>query len=414
MTMTSSAPEPRPDGDVHSPLARGWYMPPRLVDVAVACFIAILSVGFAVGPGLERGQAHKLIGFALFLGLLSAGPIAWRRTYPLWMLGVVQGATALHLLINHDWPQSGGLALALSLYGVALTRDRDDTRRIAVALIGLNAVLILATGFVDGIGSVVSNLFVLVLLVGGASVLGDNVRTRRAYLASLIERARRLEREREEQAARAVQDERARIARELHDAVAHHVSAIAVMAGAAQEVAEEDPGRARDALQAIQATSRDALAEMRALVGVLSPEGTAEYAPQPGRGDVDRLVAQTRTAGLPVTLRVEGTPRRLPEAVDLSAYRIVQEALTNTLKHAAGASAEVVVRYLESDVELEVTDDGRGVTAAGPAAEAPHAGRGLIGMRERVALFHGELVAGPGPRGGFRVRARLPLAGLAS
>lgn len=401
-------------GDSQRLPSRGWTLPPRVGDVLIAAAITFLSVGFAIAPGIERNMEHKLIGFALVLGLLSAGAIVWRRIYPLWVIGVVQVATALHLLINHDWPQSGGLALAVALYGVAVTRDRDESLRTAIALIGINAVLILATGFRDGYGSVLSNLFILVVLVGGSWALGDNRRTRRAYIASVVERAQRLEREREEKAARAVLDERARIARELHDAVAHHVSAIAVTAGAAEEVAEQDPARARDALRAIQATSRDALAEMRALVGVLSPDGGADLAPQPGLGDVDRLVAQTRTAGLPVTLRVEGTPRRLPEAVDLSAYRILQEALTNTLKHAAGARAEVVVRYLDSDIELEVTDDGHGVAASTTVEEAPHAGRGLIGMRERVALFHGELVAGPDPRGGFLVRARLPLAGLAS
>jgi signal transduction histidine kinase len=400
-----------PDRGDPPPPERGWSVPPRLADTAVAGLITVASLGFALGPGLERGQERHLIGFAVALGLLSAIPVAWRRRYPIWVLWLVQAATALHLLINHDWPQSGGLAIALALYGVTVTRDRDPSRRIALTVAALNAALICVTGFADGLGSIVAGLFTCALLVGGSWVLGDNVRTRRAYLNSLIERAHRLEQEREQEAARAVYDERARIARELHDAVAHHVSAIAVTAGAAEEVAESDPARAREALRAIQSTSRDALAEMRALVGVLTPGGEAEYAPQPGLGDVDRLVAQTCTAGLPVTLRVEGTPRRLPEAVDLSAYRIVQEALTNTLKHSGGASAEVVVRYAEGTLELEVTDDGPGEGGPQQPAEAPHVGRGLIGMRERVALFHGELVAGPGPRGGFRVHARLPLAG---
>ena len=399
---------------VQAPQNRGWAVPPRLVDAAAAWFLTIVSIGFAFGHGDGRSGNHLAIGIAAGLGVASAAAVAWRRVHPIAVLAVAQAATAGHLFLQHDWPPAGGLAIALILWAVALTREREESLRIALALAALNATLIAVSSWTDGVSAVVSNLFSCALLIGGSWAWGDNMRTRRAYFASLVERAQRLEREREGRAARAVLGERARIARELHDAVAHHVSAIAVTAGAAEEVAEEDPARAREALRAIRATSRDALAEMRALVGVLSPDGGAEYAPHPGLGDVDRLVAQTRTAGLPVTLRVEGTPRPLPEAVDLSAYRIVQEALTNTLKHAAGATAEVVVRYLDADVELEVTDDGRGVAAPGSVGEAPHAGRGLIGMRERVALFHGELVAGPEPRGGFRVRARLPLAGLAS
>jgi signal transduction histidine kinase len=185
----------------------------------------------------------------------------------------------------------------------------------------------------------VASFFVVMALVVGSWSLGDNMRTRRAYLAQLEERARRLEREQEETAQRAVEEERTRIARELHDVVAHHISAIAVQAGAGAEIAERDPPRAREVLHFIQETSRGALAEMRAMLNMLhsrSESGT-DRAPQPSLAQVERLLNQSRAAGLPVTLRVEGDARPLPEALDLSAYRIVQEALTNILKHAGPA-----------------------------------------------------------------------------
>jgi signal transduction histidine kinase len=211
--------------------------------------------------------------------------------------------------------------------------------------------------------------------------------------------------------------ERARIARELHDVVAHHISAIAVQAGAGAAVAERDPRRTRDVLESIQETSREALAEMRAMLNVLrsDDEAPAERVPQPSLAQIERLVKQSLAVGLPVTLKVDGTPHALPEALDVSAYRIVQEALTNVLKHAGPAHAAVLIRYTPDAVELEIRDDGRGArgrpdgsnTSNGSTAAGP--GRGLVGMRERVALFGGELVAGPAPDHGFTVRARLPV-----
>ncbi|HWE61212.1 MAG TPA: sensor histidine kinase, partial [Chloroflexota bacterium] len=198
------------------------------------------------------------------------------------------------------------------------------------------------------------------------------------------------------------------IARELHDIVAHHVSAIAVQAGAAEEIAERDPRRAREVLQTIQGTSRQALAEMRAMLSVLrsDDEARARRDPQPSVAQLDRLVDQSRAAGLRVTLRVEGAVRPLPEALDISAYRIVQEALTNSLKHAGPAHALVLVRYADEAVELEISDDGRG---PGVQRDGVAEGRGLVGMRERVALFGGDLIVGALAGQGFRVRARFPL-----
>ncbi|MGB8940476.1 MAG: sensor histidine kinase [Streptomyces sp.] len=247
-----------------------------------------------------------------------------------------------------------------------------------------------------------------------AWVLGDSIRTRRAYFAQLEERADRLEKERAAQSKVAVAAERARIARELHDVVAHNVSVMVVQADGAAYVLDQAPEQAKQALETISGTGRQALAEMRRLLGVLRTgehEESGEYVPQPDVEQLDELIEQVRTAGLPVDFKVEGTPRPLPSGVELTAYRIVQEALTNTRKHGGentGASVRLV--YFDDGLGLLVEDDGKG---------APHelyedggadgSGHGLIGMRERVGMVGGTLDAGPRPGGGFRISALLPL-----
>ncbi|WP_405907315.1 MULTISPECIES: sensor histidine kinase [unclassified Streptomyces] len=247
-----------------------------------------------------------------------------------------------------------------------------------------------------------------------AWVLGDSIRTRRAYLAQLEERAARLEKEREAQSKVAVAAERARIARELHDVVAHNVSVMVVQADGAAYVMDTAPEQARKALETISGTGRQALAEMRRLLGVLRTgehQEVGEYVPQPDVEQLADLIEQCRTSGLPVDFKVEGTPRPLPSGVELTAYRIVQEALTNTRKHGGpntGASVRLV--YFDDGLGLLVEDDGKG---------APHElyeeggadgqGHGLIGMRERVGMVGGTLDAGPRPGGGFRISALLPL-----
>jgi signal transduction histidine kinase len=242
-----------------------------------------------------------------------------------------------------------------------------------------------------------------------AWVLGDNIRTRRAYLSELEARAARLEREREQRDERAVADERSRIARELHDVIAHNVSVMVVQASAGEEVFDTDPRRARESLSAVASTGRAALTELRRLMGVIRAEeeheAAADYAPQPGLEYLDELVHQVRDTGLAVELSVLGEPRPLPEGIGLCAYRIVQEALTNTLKHADASRAEVSVRYVADALELQVLDDGRGPTQV----NGEGLGHGLIGMRERVALFGGELSARARPDHGYEVRARIPL-----
>jgi signal transduction histidine kinase len=245
-----------------------------------------------------------------------------------------------------------------------------------------------------------------------AWVLGDSMRYRRAYYASLEDRAARLEAERDAQAKIATAAERARIARELHDVIAHNVSVMVVQADGASYAMDTDPARAREALAAISATGRQALAEMRRLLGVLRHEGdgaNSVRAPQPGIGELGELLDQARGAGLPVSFTVEGDPQPLPGGVALAAYRIVQESLTNTRKHAGPvASASILLRYARDAVVLTISDDGWGDLGGTAPPGAP--GHGLPGMRERVAVYGGSVTAGPRSGGGFEVVATLPLA----
>ena len=220
------------------------------------------------------------------------------------------------------------------------------------------------------------------------------------------ERAARIELQRAEEARAAVAEERARIARELHDVVGHSVSVMTVQASGVRRLLKPDQEREREALLVVEQAGREALAEMRRLVGVLRrPEEAPALAPQPSLQHLDRLVEQARDAGLPVHVHVEGNATELPAGLDLTAYRLVQEALTNAIKHAQATRADVVVRYGDGAVELVVTDDGRGSSDG----SAESGGHGLVGMRERVAVYGGELEAGPEPGGGFALRARLPL-----
>ena len=231
-------------------------------------------------------------------------------------------------------------------------------------------------------------------------LLGDSIGSRRAYVHEIEEKAARLERERETDARRIVAEEQARIARELHDVVAHALSVIVVQAGAAQEVFDLDPSRARAPIQAINAAARSALTDLRRVLGILHEE--TAYEPQPGLARLDGLIAQVRATGLEVAFEIEGSPGQLSPAVDLSAYRIIQEALTNTLKHSAAEHARVSVRYGQ-DLQLVIRDDGHG------AADGAYAGHGLTGMRQRVAMLGGTVDTESPTTGGYLVTARIPL-----
>jgi signal transduction histidine kinase len=250
------------------------------------------------------------------------------------------------------------------------------------------------------------------LIIGAAWSLGDGLRLRRSRVVQLEDRASRLEREREEWARQAVAEERRVIARELHDVVAHNVSVIVAQSAAAQRIVDEHPTEAATTLGTIEEAGRTALVEMRRLTGLLRTETdrSGGRSPQPGLHDLEALAGHVREAGLPVDVRIEGTPRPLPVGLDLSAFRIVQEALTNALKHAGPARASVVVRYEEDRLRLTIEDDGVG---RGRETRASRPRYGHLGMRERVALFGGTLAVGARDGGGYRVSACLPLDGEA-
>jgi signal transduction histidine kinase len=352
---------------------------PRLVDVllvAAAIPAAVLEVG---GHSWDETR----LGFAFLTSL----PLLARRRWPVLVLGVVMAATLAEEAVIH---RTMHFPATLAVYTVAAHCPRSESIRAGGLAILL--LFIPLPGFVEW-GPPIPAI--------AAWLLGDNLRTRRAYMRELEARAERLEREQEESARRAAAEEQARIARELHDVLAHNVSVMVVQAAAADDVFETQPDRAREALRAIERTGRSALTELRRLLGSVRTERT-ELAPQPGLAGLDTLVEGVRATGLPVELHVEGELHDLPAGLDLSAYRIVQEALTNAIKHADASLAEVHVRRTAEGVELEVVDDGTGPSGNGR-------GQGLIGMRARASLLGGEVEAGPRPGGGFRVKAKLPL-----
>ncbi|HKA11803.1 MAG TPA: sensor histidine kinase [Candidatus Dormibacteraeota bacterium] len=396
---------------IRSAIDDAWRANPGLFDPTVSAAVGSLAVVQALGllaPGHTIASVDPVLA-----GLAVAGslPIAARRRFPVFVLLVIGTAVALWIIRVYPSLQVGGfvvgiLGLLIAVYTVAVQQGRPRSLYLTGAVLVVNDLIYLALLLI-GRTDAIHNATLLTIAVAGSWALGDNVGTRRAYLSALEERARHLEREQEQRAQRAALDERARIARELHDVVAHHVSAIAVQASAAEEIAEGDPRRARLALSAIQAASRQALAEMRAIVGILrEPNDDDDLLPQPSLAQVDRLAAQSRAAGLEVEVVLEGTPRRVPEPIGLSAYRIVQEALTNTLKHARATRATVTIRYEPAVLDIDVVDDGIGVDSPRRSS-----GRGLVGMRERVALFRGTLDLGTASEGGFRVHGRLPLDG---
>ena len=336
--------------------------------------------------------------------LLIGAPLALRRRAPLLGWTIIWAGISLQALITGNSPEGLELMFVLGVgsYSVAAY----STLRRALAGLAVTAVGCLIYGQANhdimsgNTGNEWSAAFFTTAILA-AWLAGVFVRGRREAVAQAARTAAA-----ERQAERAVADERARMARELHDIVSHNLSVVVLQAAGAQAVGGRD---ADPALEKIEHSGRQALVEMRRLLGVLRQPGEQparpELSPQPGVAELAALAEGVRAAGLPVVLVIDGDPDQLPAAVDISAYRIVQEALTNVLKHAGQASAQVNVRCGADVVQIEVTDDGAGPQAGGQ----PGAGHGLAGMRERVALFGGELVTGPQPDGGFAVRARLPL-----
>ena len=334
--------------------------------------------------------------------LLATLPLLLRRRFPFAAPVVVFGALAVMTFADPGATAGSPTLVAAVFFAFWSVGAHAEPRQAAAGLAIGFAAIVVVTERDPGVEYAETGAF---FVVGAGVWLAALVLQRRGRRTSALEaRAARLERERDEQERAAVAAERRRIARDLHDVIAHSVSVMIVQAGAARLQLAEQPARATGPLLAVEEAGRQALAELRRLLGMLRA-GDAEAAlqPQPGLGQVDALVAQARAAGLPVEFAVEGEARALPRGVELAAYRIVQEALTNARKHAGPAQARVVVRYGREALELSVTDDGR------PRSTGDAGGHGLMGMRERVALYGGELKAGPHPDGGFSVEARLPL-----
>jgi signal transduction histidine kinase len=370
-------------------------------DSALALVAASLPMAFFASMPVPSGVPVGVVALGYALVLLHTLPLVARRRFPgaVLALCVASGLAFAALFMP---PFFLGPALLVAVYSVAAYGSRwASLAGLAVAELGLAAVWF-TPAMLDR-----STFLLYMGIIAVAWVLGHFVGDRQVYAAQLEERTAELERAREELARRAVVEERLRLARELHDVVAHAMSVIAVQSGVGAHVAASRPEEVGKALSAIEATSRAALTELRRLLGVLrqDSEVQASLTPVPGLANLDSLLTEVGKAGLAVRVRVKGTPLQLPAGVDLSAYRIVQEALTNTVRHARATRAEVTVRYGVDAVEIDIRDDGR----ATPGSAANGGGHGLAGMRERVSLLGGTLEAGPLPGGGYRVHARLPL-----
>ena len=356
---------------------------PLVVDALIAIAFASLAVVQIQSAAESQEGLRDSDGIGALLVLAQTLPLAVRRVAPLGSLAAITAAIGMHAALGYDDIQAGTFA---SLVGVSSAAYVTDNRRALVAaLLGAVGIGVFFTttrtsfdGFeIVGIGG---------LWLAGW-IAGSVFRIRRRHTAAV---------------------ERARITRELHDIIGHTLNLIVVQAGAARTVFKSRPDQALESLNAIETTARQSLSDMERMLGILQPPEpeAAPYSLQPGLGQVDRLAEQFTDAGLPVEVNVAGEPHKLPTSLDLSAYRIVQEALTNALKHAGPARARVAISYLADKLELDIVDDGQG---PGDDGHNVGGGRGLIGMRERVSLFGGELDAGPAAEGGFRVHASLPL-----
>jgi signal transduction histidine kinase len=373
---------------------------PRAIDIAIA--LGLLVVSLALTTTSSRLEGPMAANMVLFAAMAIA--LLWRRTQPVATAAVVLGLGVLGQALLSGPPANTGavLVIIVSAYSLAAYGEPPAT---FVAL-GLGAVAVEVITLIDTPNDwfFPVTFFWIVPWVGGRVLRGHTELAR-----ELDEKADRAQRGRELEQAHAVAEERRRVARELHDVLAHDLSVMVVQAGAARRVLDRDPAAAADAARLIERTGREALVELRHLFG---PARRGEGEPlegTPGVARIDRLAVRAREAGLPVDLVVRGEPRALPPGVDLAGYRVVQEALTNTLKHAGPARARVTVSYEPRCLRLEVIDDGLGNVI--DQRELGSSGHGLLGMNERVALYGGELEAGRAPEGGFAVRAALPLNG---
>ena len=372
---------------------------------SLAFDLALALVATTAELGQVNGASGSPTGAAIVLAVVAGGALVLRRASPLAVLATTLAASAAIVALDND---PSGVSVGIALYTTAALCER---RVSLAALVATTAIA--ATGSAittDTPGRETSATFgaiIVAMLSVGIWGLGAYAQTERRYRRELEERAASAEREREQLARIAVHEERASIARELHDIVAHSVSVMLVGVRGARDVLRTAPDAADDTLARVERSGEQSLAELRRILALLrEPQQTAESHPQPSLAELDELVASYRTAGLPARLEVIGEPMPLPSGVELSIYRIVQEALTNALKHSDPTNVTVTLAFHDSRLELEVVDDGTTATT-----DAATIGQGLIGMRERLALLGGELETGPREGGGFRVAARLPVGG---
>lgn len=370
-------------------LAR-WRIPPSIVDIGLAALVAAV-VDIAIHVANEPGERVPDLGAYLIGAALGAVLLA-RRYQPL----LVLLASVVLLIVYYavDYP---GLAPALPLAAALYTAAVAGHLRWAVLVAGVFMAAGVFVGLFrlhDPVFSLLTGAIQDLALLGAVILLGETVRNRRIRLAEAGERA-----------ARRVAEERLRIARDVHDIVGHSIAAVTLQAGLARDLFDESPSESREALDVVVRTVRDAMADLKMTVGVLrsGAPGSDDWAPAPSLSDVDKLVEVSGHLGLSVTLSRSGEPRPLPGVVELSAYRIIQESLTNVVKHAGATSAAVGVHYGPTELIVEVTDNGRG------PGNTAGSGYGMVGMTERAAALGGKLSVGPGPTGGFRVRATIPV-----
>jgi signal transduction histidine kinase len=426
----SGGPGPRPasgaPGGNAPAVSRGWgILPPRVLDAVIA--VAIAALGLASGLG-ARAQ-HQHMPLAALPVLAAMGLVLYpRRRFPAAVLGVMAALVATLVVMGATLGGSF-LAVLCACYSAAVY----GSRRLVTVLVAAAVAAVVFAGIPQalGDGGAVGRIVPVptILAAAGAALFGLLIKSqfsaRNSQLSVMAERAEWATEQRAQEARRATLAERLRIARELHDIVAHHVSVIVIQAQGAQRMVDLDPGRSRQAMADVERTARTALEEMRRLLGLLrasdapsgsdgadgtesaAGDGGDERQPMEGLADIEVLASRMAATGLPVTMQTTGEPRPVPEDVGLTVYRIAQEALTNVLKHAGPAQAQVSLHYGEQ-LEITVIDDGRGASAGLPGTGPPGAGRGTTGMRERVAMLGGQFTVGPQPGGGFRVHAAIP------
>jgi signal transduction histidine kinase len=394
---------------IATPIATRLRLPAQVQDGVLAVFVALLQIVAVRQVAGTQPAARPLADPANrgYLLLAASGLVLLvRRRWPVAVFATTVACSLVYYAAHYpDGP--GWIGLFVAIY--TLAAQGDGHRSLQLFAAGKAALLV---GWLLTVELRPLNAAGWVFFRIGAAVmvaaLGESVRTRRALTAEALERAERAERTREQEARRRVDAERLRIAREVHDTVAHAIAVINVQAGVTAHVLDKRPQQARETLVTIEQTSARALGELRATLGVLRDAADDDRrAPAPGLGQVEELAGLAREAGLDVKVEVASPPRELPSAVDQAAYRILQESITNAIRHAGPARVTISISYGPSDLEILVADDGHGQRA--PDRGAAGGGQGIVGMRERAALLGGELTAGPRPGSGFQVQARLPL-----